>query len=130
MGSQGVMFKISSKRNVTVKSFSFYTDAARNGAIQVYTRVGSYQGYELTSGGWQLVHNKTVTQNGQSVLTVLGNFDIGVKIPSNSTQSFYIVTANYIMYNSGSAEGAVLSQDAALILYQGESVLPCSFFIF
>jgi hypothetical protein len=115
------MFEVVTKRDVTVKSFSFYTDAARTGAFQVYTRVGPYKDNERTNdGGWQLVYNRNVQQNGQNVLTSLGDLDTVVTIPANSTQSFYIVTAKYIMYDAGSREGDMFSQDDALILYQGE----------
>jgi hypothetical protein len=119
-GAQGVMFKLKSKRDVTVKSFNFYTDAARTGTIEVYTRAGTYVNNELVESGWTRVYNKGVNQNGQSVLTTLGDFDTGVTIPSGSEQSFYIVTANYIMYDAGSVEGSILEEDDSLILYEGE----------
>jgi hypothetical protein len=118
-GAQGVMFEMRAKRDVTIKSFSFYTDAARTGVIEVYTRIGSYGGKELVASGWSLIYGKTVNQNGRDVLTQLGSFDTGVTIPANSTQSFYIVTANYIMYDAGSLEWDALSEDTSLILYQG-----------
>jgi len=121
-GAQGVMFKLKSKRDVTVKSFNFYTDAARTGTIEVYTRAGTYVNNELVESGWTRVYNKGVNQNGQSVLTTLGDFDTGVTIPSGSEQSFYIVTENYnyIMYDAGSVEGSILEEDDSLILYEGE----------
>jgi hypothetical protein len=121
-GAQGIVFDLVSKRDVTVKSFSFYTDAARTGGIKVYTRAGSYQGNELTSAGWQLIYQKNVQQNGQSVLTSLGDLDTVVTIPAGARQAFYIVTANYIMYDAGSTEGNILSQDNALVLYQGKGI--------
>jgi hypothetical protein len=124
-GAQGVMFEVLAKRDVTVKSFSFYTDAARTGVIEVYTRVGTYKNNELVSTGWQRVYNRNVQQNGQSVLTVLGDLDTVVTIPTGSIQSFYMVTANYIMYDAGSIEGAVLSEDNALTLRQGACANLC-----
>ncbi len=117
------MFDLMPKRDVAVKSFSFYTDAARTGSVKVYTRAGTYLGSELTSGGWDLICNKTVTQNGQNALTSLGDFDAGVRIASGSVQSFYIVTSNFIMYDAGSREGDILSQDNALVLYQGGYII-------
>ena len=115
------MFELKAERDVTVKSFSFYTDAARTGLIEVYTRVGTYQGNELSSAGWSRIYsNNNTQQNGRDVLTSLGNFNTVVTIPKGSRQSFYIWTPNYIMYDGGSVEGAVLSQDASLVLYQGE----------
>jgi hypothetical protein len=129
-GAQGVVFDVVSKRDVTVKSFSFYTDAARTGGIKVYTRAGSYQGNELTQdGNWQLIYDRNVQQNGQSVLTSLGVLDTVVTIPAGARQAFYIVTANYIMYDAGSTEGNVLSQDNALVLYQGKFAQCCACFV-
>jgi hypothetical protein len=121
------MFEVVAKRDVTVKSFSFYTDAARTGVIEVYTRVGTYKNNELVSTGWQLVYNRNVQQNGQSVLTVLGDLDTVVTIPTGSIQSFYMVTANYIMYDAGSIEGTVFVEDSSLVLYQGELAIALLF---
>jgi hypothetical protein len=122
-GAQGVMFEVATSRDVTVKSFDFYTDAARTDTIQVYTRPGSYVGKEQSSTGWTSIYNRNVQQNGQSVLSSLNGLDTFVTIPANSTQSFYIVTAtaNYIMYDAGIEEGRVLSQDNAIAIKEGES---------
>lgn len=119
-GAPGIMFDLTSKQDVTVKSFSFYTDAARNDVIQVYTRPGSYQGNELVQSGWHLIYSKNVNQKGRDVPTELGDFDTGVNISAGSTQAFFITSNFYIMYDKGTAEGGVLSENSSLIIREGK----------
>jgi hypothetical protein len=120
-GASGVMFKLTAKRDISVKSFSFYTYSVMNSLIQVYTRVGDYIGHEFNGTGWVKVYDKPVTYMGQSTMTTLGDFNSGVQIPQTSVQSFYIVSTNYILYNhSIQNEGDVLTQDDSLYLHEGE----------
>jgi hypothetical protein len=121
-GAKGVMFKVTAKRDISVKSFEFYTYNVKNANITVYTRVGDYIGHEFNSTGWDNIHHAFITYMGQSTLTKSGNFGSPVQIPEASIQSFYIVSNNYIMYNSGTSEGAVLTQDESLYLHEGEVV--------
>jgi hypothetical protein len=130
--NKAVMFTVTAKdRNVTVKSFSFYTWQVMTSAIQVYTRVGDYRTYEFNSTGWAQVYNKTVTYMGRDTTTALGDLNNGgVQITKDTARSFYIVTNprpgyttdnNYIMYNiTTQNEGDLLSQDGALTLHEGE----------
>lgn len=124
-GAPGVMFDMTASRDVVVKSFEFYTDAIRNDSVEVYTRPGSFEGFELDEFGWTLVFNKTVDQMGRQTLTDLGDFDIGVTVRAGTRQSFFIVTNYFMMYDKGSAEGQVLSSDASLTVYEGEDIVIC-----
>eukprot|EP00804_Cyclotella_cryptica_P000056 CCRYP_013735-RB/>CCRYP_013735-RB protein AED:0.36 eAED:0.36 QI:497/1/1/1/1/1/4/262/210 len=117
------MFDLIASRDVVIRSFDFYTDAMRNATVEVYTRPGSYSGNELVVSGWTLIHSKNVTQMGRNTLTTLGDFDTGVTIRAGSTQSFFIYTGFYIMYDVGNAEGQVLASDASLAILEGIGVV-------
>ena len=121
-GAPGVMFDLKASRDVVVRSFGFYTDAARNDIVEVYTRPGSYSGYEHDEDGWLLVHSKSVDQMGRNVLTELGDFDTDVVIKKGATQAFFITTNYFIMYDKGTSEGQVLNSDVSLNIYEGELV--------
>jgi hypothetical protein len=126
-GAKGVMFALKSNCQVTVRSFEFYTYNVMNSAIQVYTRVGNYTGYEFSSAGWAKVYDKTVTYMGQTTLTTLGDLNNGgVQVSNGTVQSFYIVSTNYIMYEKGTGEGKVVSNDGALALHEGEVAAAAS----
>jgi hypothetical protein len=117
------MFKLTAKRDISVMSFSFYTWQVMNSAIQVYTRVGDFIGHEFNGTDWVKVYDKIITYMGQNTITTLGDFTSGVQIPQASVQSFYIVSTNYILYEVGSSEGNVFSQDDSLYLHEGEIVV-------
>ena len=120
-GAKGVMFALKSSCQVTVRGFEFYTYNVMNSAIQVYTRVGNYTGYEFNSTGWAKVYDQTVTYMGQTTLTTLGDLNNGgVQVSKGTVQSFYIVSTNYILYEKGTGEGKVVSNDGALTLHEGE----------
>ena len=121
-GAPGVMFDLTASRDVIVRSFGFYTDAIRNDVIEVYTRPGSYSGYEGDEAGWILIHSKSVDQMGRNVLTELGDFDTDVTIKEGATQAFFITSNYYLMYDKGTAEGQVLNSDGSLSIYEGEYI--------
>ena len=121
-GAPGVMFDLTASRDVIVRSFGFYTDAIRNDVVEVYTRPGSYSGYEGDEAGWILIHSKSVDQMGRNVLTELGDFDTDVTIKEGATQAFFITSNYYLMYDKGTAEGQVLNSDGSLSIYEGECI--------
>ena len=119
------MFELMAIRDVSIKSFDIYTDDVRNAVIEVYTRSGRYSGYEVDESGWTLIYSKSVQQMGRFEISELGNFDSEVSIRGGSFQSFYIYSANIIMYDTGTTRGDVFDSDASLTIYQGKILLLC-----
>jgi hypothetical protein len=123
-GAKGVMFMLRANRDISIKSFAFYTYNVRNDWITIYKLRGGGN-YTDPASVWDTVpiYNNYITYMGQTTLTTLGDFLNPVMITAGQVQSFYIVSRNYIMYNTatGNGEGITpVSQDGALILYQGE----------
>jgi hypothetical protein len=48
------MFDLSSKRDILVKTLEHCTADKRNELIEVYTRPGSYSGFELEAEGYAI----------------------------------------------------------------------------
>ena len=123
-GAKGVMFTLRAKRDVSIKSFPFYTYNVRNDWITIYKLRGGGN-YTDPASYWDTdpIYNNYITYMGQTTLTTLGDFLNPVMITAGQVQSFYIVSRNYIMYNTatGNGEGVTpVSQDGTLILYQDE----------
>jgi hypothetical protein len=123
------MFNLMAMRDTVVKSFDVYTDDARTDVIEVYTRSGGYAGHEVDAAGWEMVFNETVQQMGRTVATTLNGLDngAGVVIRAGTIQSFYIFSAKYIMYDSGSVDGAAFGSDASLTIYEGAGIASDKF---
>lgn len=113
------MFDLSAKRDLLVKALEHFTSDKRNELIEVYTRPGSYSGFELEGDGWELVYSNIATQMGRNIVTTL-KLDKEVAIRGGETQSFFIITNNFIMYDSGAVEGDVLNEDESLTIYEGK----------
>jgi hypothetical protein len=121
------MFKITApSRDIEVSSFKFYTHSTESGYIQVYSRSGAYNGYELNSNGWDLVHQSTINLLGPSTLTEV-NLANQVTVPSGLTKSFFLWVSqtsmvNPIKYDAGTSEGDIWRSDSFVELYQGVGV--------
>ena len=122
-GAVGTMFYLRALRDVVVTSFDFYASAINTDLVQVYTRPGTYTGFELSSDGWRLVYdNPSLSQLGRNAPTSLGDFNTGVPIPAGSFQSFFIYSPNKLMYKAGTTEGSRFSIDNMMEFYEGVGV--------
>jgi len=88
----GNMFDIKSKQNIVIRRLSLNIVDTESYGLKVYTKNGSFKGYENDPSAWTLVHSATITGSGSSLYTATGNFDAGtVPILSETTQAFYVV---------------------------------------
>ena len=120
LGSSGNMFSIKALRDISVTSFVLNSVARGVGEVKVYTRVGSYSGYEQSSEGWTLIHsNSTVTHKGRGQPTEIGSFNSALPIYNGVTQSFFVTSSIGLAYQAGTEEGAPFVNDGSVIIYQG-----------
>jgi hypothetical protein len=114
------MFSIKALRDISVTSLVLNSVGRGDGAVKVYTRVGGYRGYELSSDGWTLVYsNSVVTHAGRGQPTEIGAFSSAVSIYNGVTQSFFVTSSIGLAYSAGTEEGAALVNDDSVIIYQG-----------
>ena len=119
-GADGVMFSLKAVgRNISLKSFSFFSGSEATSNVQVYTKSGSFQGHEDSIDGWQLIYNAPTAQLGRNIQTFIGDWGEEVTIPANSMKSFLIYTSNKVMYKGGTSEGSQFSTDGTVELYEG-----------
>ena len=121
-GSHGNMFKVEALKDVFITSFDIHTLNTGVGAVQVYTRQGDYTGYESSSGGWELIYDRSIDQQGRNTLTQLGSLSTPIKILRGSFQSFYIWAERKLVYNIGTSEGSVYASDDSLVFFEGIGV--------
>ena len=142
--SSGIIFSIKSKsRNLIITSLDITVSedisTSRNTnqttILEVYTKLGSYKGYEVLNqntdwefnNDWELVYN----HDSISELRALDN-DTGVSsldglhipIAKDTLQSFYIYTSNPVLYSNeassiGGSEDRLYLNDSMLEIYEG-----------
>ena len=114
------MFTIKALRDISVTSIVLNSVARGVGEVKVYSRTGSYRGYDQASEGWTLIYsNSTVTHKGRGQPTEIGSFSSAVSISSGATQSFFVTSSIGLAYQAGTEEGAPFVNDGSVIIYQG-----------
>lgn len=120
LGSSGNMFSIEALRDITVSSLVVNAMSRGEGTVKVYTRNGSYSGYERSSEGWELIYdNPAVVHNRRGQWTELGDFDSAVSIASGATHSFFVISSRGLVYESGSQESAEFVSDESVSILVG-----------
>ena len=90
----GVMFDIQAVNNIVVRRFSdIHTSANKAYTLKVFTKNGSYKGYERSPEAWTLVSQQILTGSGYKQFTSTNEVDFNQVVPilAQTTQAFYVV---------------------------------------
>jgi hypothetical protein len=123
-GAPGIMFWVTAdSRDLDVSAFKFYTWQVASNLVQVYTRSGTYTGFEQVQSGWELVFEETVQLNGEGTYTELSLAN-KVELSSGTTRSFFIwiIGGGNMKYEAGVSEGALLESDSFIAFYTGAGI--------
>jgi hypothetical protein len=101
----GNMFTIQAKEYpVIITSFDIHTSSTvKKTRVLIYTKKGSYEGFEDSKTGWTVICNKDVQGQGSlEPTTVPDNFVNDVTIHPGEMQSFYVsLSQPNILYTNG-----------------------------
>jgi hypothetical protein len=86
--SKAVMFTAIPVKDVSFNSIGVVGKRSRYSLVQVYTRVGSYSGFEDSSSGWELCFNKVVLL--QQGIPVSIDLACSTHTPFGSSRSFHV----------------------------------------
>lgn len=97
-GQKGAMFNLvnTSPAAVTIQSFEQRFLAAGTSDVEIYTKVGTWQGFENTAAAWTLVGTATAMTHSVRPALDLIPLPINVTIPGGATQGFYITCTNLV----------------------------------
>jgi len=90
----GNMFDIKAKSDIIIRRFaSIHTSKTNTYKYKVYTKCGSYIGYEKDPSSWTLVQDQTITGKGFGSATTVSNVNFfqHVAVLGLTTQAFYVV---------------------------------------
>lgn len=114
---RGNMFDIVATNSVDI--FSFDVSPMGNTTIEIYYKVGTWNGFANTPSAWTLIQSTPVTYTGSFVPV---NLQIPITIPAGETYGFYITsnsTLTPLNYSNGTAVGNVFSSDANITFLEG-----------
>jgi len=128
----GYMFKVNNTSTCSIIVNCFEARFQGTSGYRIYTKIGTFIGFELLSGSWILVGS--IPSGLTGISTVTGTpipIVVGVTIPAGSSQSFYLsrtdnVIANRHLYNTGTgtAGTTIYASDANIQITEAEYVDP------
>jgi hypothetical protein len=130
-GASGNMFDVvATGGNVTVDSLYINTSRTTDVDIEIWYKVGSYQGNTADPSVWIQLGRDTVPANGSGVGTPVP-IHLNVTIPQGQTYAFNVFSHSAGMnYITGSTEGAVFASDNFIEILEGigtNSAFPTTF---
>lgn len=117
----GAMFDVVAKQDIHVIGFDLnLSDNSGNPHnVLVYSKQGSYFGFEFDASAWTLLGAASVISAGPDSPTALP-LALDVRISTGTTQAFYVTTQGTAMeYTNGTSEGAVYTSNASFDLLEG-----------
>ena len=121
--ANGTMFTVQALRDVEITDIrSFIRVDSANADVEVYTRPGSYNGFEGSDAGWDLVYSNETFIEGQNELTEFA-FNKKVKVLAGQYRSFYVYSPSNLKYREESVqEGALVLSDQSFNYFAGIAI--------
>jgi hypothetical protein len=112
-GSTGNMFDVVAQNNIIVNGFDVHLNGTATTTIEVWTRAGSFVGFNTSNAGWTNVLTTTVVGLGTGVLTpVSGTF--AVPVNAGQTQAFFVTPngGSGFNYTNGGPVGSIYASNS------------------
>lgn len=114
---KGNMFDIIATNDVNIISFD--ASPMGNTTIEIYYKVGSWNGFANTPSAWTFIGSAPVTYTG-GITPV--DVPVNIHIPAGQTYAFYVTSNNTsvaLNYSNGIAVGNTYSSDANIAFIEG-----------
>ena len=118
------MFDVTAKEKIEINGIKS-VNIGTAGSLQtlvVFTKSGSYVGFETNSSAWTQWGRLDVISAGADVPTFVpeNSFTVSFMLSAGETRSFYVyLESSGILYRNGVVEGGLLSQDESLQVFTG-----------
>ena len=110
-GAIGHMFDVEASVSLMVTSLGVLISSKGTCSIQIYTKVGSYVGYEEDSSKWTNLINVNVISSGPSSITKITGFN-SLSIPKNGKRSFYVTSSSKdLIYSKVNDKNAIIASN-------------------
>jgi M6 family metalloprotease-like protein len=118
-GGAGNMFDVVAKKDLVVTEFAIHSYATTMINVEVWSKLGSFQGSENSSSNWQMIKSDTVLGKGLGQGTHVRIPNIGMN--TREVRAFYITVASggTLAYTKGQAPGAAYVSNDDIQIMEG-----------
>jgi hypothetical protein len=119
---EGNMFDVAAAQTITITSFEGNLGVSGNTDYEIWTRPGTYVGFEGSSNGWTKLGAARFAGAGADTFTKIP-IPVNVTIQAGARQAFYLTNqGTNNRYHNGSQVGAAAVSNAELTIYEGAGV--------
>lgn len=126
-GQAGNMFHCVATNDIEIHGIShIHANTLDMVDVEVYTKTGTYRGFEKDESEWTLIATASVKGSGKGERTLLPQdlFDAPISVNAGNTQAFYVtLTTAQMRYSDGDEVGAVYASSPDLQILQGAGVV-------
>jgi hypothetical protein len=121
-GDEGNMFDVVAAQTLTITRFDTNTNVVGDTEYEIWTKPGTYVGFEGTASAWTLVGTASFATLGPGMYTPIP-IPVDITIQAGQRQAFYLTHKSLNnRYHNGTQVGAVLVSTPELTLYEGAGV--------
>lgn len=114
---------------ITINSFEARFQGTAG--YRIYTKIGTFVGFQTTAGAWTLVGNLATLTGTSTIAPTAIPIAVNVTIPSGGTQAFYLTRSDNVIANrhlyvtgAGTAGTTIYASNADLSITEGNYVDP------
>lgn len=123
-GQAGVMFNVKAIQNLEIKGFEIHSRVRGYIKAEIYTKSGTYQGFEQSRNVWKRIQITVVSSKGIGQVTSLPLLSLPVYMARGAVQAFYVtLDTNNMRYTTGSRPGILYASDGNLQYFEGSGVV-------
>jgi len=127
---------------ILINGLEFYTESTETVGFELWSKLGTFEGFEGTYDGWEIVGSGTVSGAGYGKYTSIpSDLFTPISIPggggSKGTRAFYLTLnsknlvikkmGNNVQGNTGATDNRVMASSPDLEIYNGKAVLSYPF---
>lgn len=112
--TKSLMFTLSAAQDTHFVSFEIRGKKDGNSLVQVYTRLGEFNGFEQNANAWELIFDQTI-QLSKNQNTDIGSVIGDVFTPAGSDRSFHVYAKNGMLFKTGNAATSTAGNGSFLI---------------
>eukprot|EP00814_Leptocylindrus_danicus_P000390 CAMPEP_0116003412 /NCGR_PEP_ID=MMETSP0321-20121206/41_1 /TAXON_ID=163516 /ORGANISM="Leptocylindrus danicus var. danicus, Strain B650" /LENGTH=1052 /DNA_ID=CAMNT_0003471617 /DNA_START=103 /DNA_END=3258 /DNA_ORIENTATION=- len=121
----GVMFDITATHTVTIESMDIHVSSTSNEEIEIFTKIGSHEGFESSPKRWSRIGVLEVKGKGTNHHTPIPRYSFSpIRIDENKMQAFYITLchSDTMLYTKGRKVGDIFVSNSDLAIHEGTGV--------
>lgn len=115
------MFNVRATTDITIMSLDFFPKKDGDASVEIYTKLGSYEGSEENEKDWDIIVDQQISLRRNDIAPMEDLVEGGVFIPAGEVRAFLISSNRGLLFGNGQKENILYQSDGKLQVFSGIS---------